>query len=184
MKDELVLCIRKEDANTSSEDIKTTSIAWLNRSYCENEPNYPQIIPVAIITNEDGQVLSYTRRGSEERLHGSKSILVGGHVNLEDFEEDVFSTLLNSLEREIKEELGQTIEDMRYYPEGIINLATDEVSRVHTGRIYEAEVLEIKPSEELALYEWLTPEQVLEDIEQYEAWSQFAIKFLMGIQHA
>lgn len=34
MKDELVLCIRKEDANTSSEDIKTTSIAWLNRSYC------------------------------------------------------------------------------------------------------------------------------------------------------
>ena len=184
MKDELVLCIRKEDANTSCEDIKTTSIAWLNRSYCENEPNYPQIIPVIVISNEQGQVLSYTRRGSENRLHGLKSILIGGHVNLEDYEKDIFSTLLNALEREVKEELGQDLEDMEYYAEGIINLDVDDVSRVHSGRIFEAVIAEIEPSEELALYEWLTPEQVLENIEQYEAWSQFTIKFLMGIEHA
>ena len=52
----------------------------------------------------------------------------------------------------------------------------DEVSQVHLGLVAIVETSqEVKPNEELADVQWLTKEELIRDISNYELWSQHLI---------
>ena len=55
---------------------------FMERRYAEAHPNYKQPIPyVAIIKNDSVLCLTRLDKQGEARLHGKKSIGVGGHIN-------------------------------------------------------------------------------------------------------
>lgn len=88
-----------------------------DRSECESDPNYIQIIPYIIVaTNAGDMVLKYTRTkmSAEGRLHGASSIGWGGHVEKQpmlDYFDPEYDfcferVLAKEAAREIHEEIG------------------------------------------------------------------------------
>jgi len=71
----------------------------VNRNEVEDNPNFKQIIPYIVIMDHYNNILTYTRKGSEQRLFEKQSIGFGGHwKNNEDFFE--------CIQRELSEELS------------------------------------------------------------------------------
>lgn len=147
---------------------------------------FPQVI-VYCLVYRNGKVLSYSRKkGAEERLHGTRSVGIGGHVDLEDAcvsqgQIDVFRTIKNSMERELKEELSLSLDSCTIYLDYILVSEENDVSKVHVGLV---EYLRISEDEKLAysdeIYDpqWLTVEELKQSKDQYEAWSQMVIDTL------
>jgi len=112
---------------------------FMERRYAETHPDYKQPIPYVAVMQEN-RVLCLTRLGKQEeaRLHGKRSIGVGGHINPCDSpqngEEDLF---LNACQRELHEELVlPTTAPLSLTPLGLLNDDTTEVGAVHVGVVY------------------------------------------------
>lgn len=189
MKDELVLCIDRKHLTERLEDLPHEAWQLLNRKIVDDTKDtfmgrqFLQIIPVLVLKHKD-TYLSYTRKGSESRLHGKRSISVGGHVSFEDCvnSSSFLESVLNALSREAKEEAGIDIEiplellsDVFYVPE-------DPVSSVHAG-VYA--ILEAVDVSEEALKDlvngmeindpkWLTLDEMLQAGE-WEIWAEHII---------
>ena len=76
---------------------------------------FPQILPYIAVMDTDGKYLTYSRNGTESRLHGSRSIGIGGHIDLEDMfsnydSNNILNTIGNAMCRELKEEASITID--------------------------------------------------------------------------
>lgn len=188
----LVLCIHR-DAISSYDKLDERHLAFIDRELVDNKEDltigklFPQIIPVILVQNEDGDYLTYARNGNETRLHGSRSLLVGGHVDIDDI---VFSspkeTIIKSALRELEEEIGLDkfkFDFMyeRFIPyEYIIYSNQDEVSQVHVGLLAKIAVNkeDIKPSDEIYDVSWLPKEKLILQLDQYEEWSQIVINQL------
>lgn len=188
----LVLCIHR-DAISSYDKLDERHLAFIDRELVDNKEDltigklFPQIIPVILVQNEDGDYLTYARNGNETRLHGSRSLLVGGHVDVEDI---VFSspkeTIIKSALRELEEEIGldKFKFDFMYERlipyEYIIYSNQDEVSQVHVGLLAKISVKkeDIKPSDEIYDVSWLPKEKLILQLDQYEEWSQIVINQL------
>lgn len=159
MKKELVLYISKKFADslelTSTAkragileklDQHPEQIGFASRALIENDPSKLQLIPYVVI--KMGQrVLCYERAGSEGRLHGQKSIGVGGHINLNDVElsglEDEEGVIIPSgtLERGLLRELDEevVIRGMFQAPQLIGTVFPTKgkaVDKVHLGLVY------------------------------------------------
>ena len=112
---------------------------FVERRYAETRPELKQPIPYVAVTQGD-TVLTLTRLNTqgESRLHGKRSVGVGGHINPcdapETSEEDLF---LRACHRELHEEL-QLPEDvvLPLSPLGLLNDDTTEVGAVHMGLVY------------------------------------------------
>lgn len=78
--------------------------------FCEQDPNYLQILPYVTFVDEDNnELFSYTRgkKGAEAGLHDMVSMGVGGHVDLAPAEgESLLDLLIRECIREIGEEVG------------------------------------------------------------------------------
>lgn len=192
LKSRLVLCI-KQDGINSYDNIDPTKLAFIDRAIVDDTKDltvgklFPQIIPVILIKNEDGKYLTYARNGNETRLHGSRSLLIGGHIDIEDINFDnPKQTIIKSALRELKEEVGLESNDFEYiYGETIpyerlIYSNVDEVSQVHLGLFASilVETADIKPSDEIYDVLWLSKAELKEQIDQYEEWSQIVINNL------
>ena len=113
---------------------------FIERSYAETHPEYKQFIPYVAISKEE-KILCLTRLNTqgEKRLHGKKSIGVGGHINpcdqpSSDEKNDIFQ---NACQRELHEELVLPKDvNLDLNPIGIINDDTTEVGAVHLGLVY------------------------------------------------
>lgn len=112
---------------------------WIGpRPVLEENPNYRQTIPYIVLKYED-RIVQYTRTsaGGEKRLHGRKSIGLGGHVDLEDVVAHqnricLQDTLNRAASRELDEELGVTqFSDQKWI--GFIVDNDSAVGRVHIG---------------------------------------------------
>ena len=67
---------------------------FINRKVCDDKDEhsfnhsvgfrFPQILPYIAIRDLDGNYLTYSRNGTETRLHGSRSIGIGGHIDIND----------------------------------------------------------------------------------------------------
>lgn len=139
----------------------------------------PQVLPYVIVKNND-LILSYSRVGAETRLHGKRSIGIGGHIDIEDFnlaEENPFmACITKACCREIEEELNIKL-DPNFEPmlnTAIIDLR-DEVGTVHLGVVGVVNISEIGKSEELHDPKWLTIDELKADIDNYEGWSRLLI---------
>jgi predicted NUDIX family phosphoesterase len=158
------------------------------RNELEEDPAFKQIIPYAVISNEEpeaggvrrSQSYYLFRRSSgqtEKRLQNLYSLGVGGHMNPaipEGFEEHYF---INELKREFFEEVrlsnGCYIEDIEFI--GFINDDTIPVSTVHIGLLYNIRV----SKKDIQVYEtdkmtatWIEKGNLAEFYEEMETWSK------------
>lgn len=87
----------------------------LDRPDCETNPNYLQVIPYIAFTTGHGQnkkVFTYMRggKGDENRLHGNRSIGVGGHVERSVNSAETFlDILIDGTQRESQEEIKMNV---------------------------------------------------------------------------
>lgn len=186
-----VLCIAAEVLNhiRDASDIKEEYLQFMNRKVVDAEDItigalFPQIIPSIAIQAPDGKFLTYARNGNEKRLHGSRSITIGGHIDITDYlphfpMTDVITTGAN---REVYEETGLKsylqLEDFT----DLIYLPVDNVSKVHLGLFTVLPIKDINliiPDDELYDVRFVGKEKLLKDLHMYEAWSQHIIKNLI-----
>ncbi|MDO7977385.1 NUDIX domain-containing protein [Oceanotoga teriensis] len=154
---------------------------FLDRDKAENDENFKQIIPYVIFKNTNDQILitKRTKNQSEKRLHEKISAGIGGHINLNDYSENPEMTFFNGLNREINEELKiKDLEELKYL--GLIYDDSNEVSRVHIGILFTAQVknAEIKEVENFEA-NWLKKEEI-ENLkeENFETWTKISLNQL------
>lgn len=185
-----VLCISRQaiDKIKTIGDLKEVDLHFLNRSLVDNKDDItigeqlPQLIPSIVIQVSGDRYLSYARNGNETRLHGSRSITIGGHIDITDYEYSLRDTIITAANRELCEELG-----VKHYFEfsdftDFIYTPVDNVSKVHFG-LYTKLAFKDDSSfgldEEIHDPKYLTKKELLRDIHMYEAWSQHIIKELL-----
>ena len=210
MKDELVLCVRKDSLKPRVKDIPSTAWAYLNRAIVDSKDelsiaqDFVQFIPVIVLRNQ-GKYLTYTRKGSEERLHKLRTFNFGGHVTFEDALYTVFQdssiesrqqniaySIVTALSRELEEEVGITL---KLSPEDALNTLSDvfyspadEVSSVHAG-VYlifegnftdEESLKELVDSLEIDDPQWMTLEEIKASNYSWEHWAEIIYKDLVN----
>ncbi len=162
-------------------DLVDSSSLFMKRELAEYDESYRQLIPYVVFKSE-GQYLLLRRTASqsEKRLHNKYSLGVGGHVNQLDGAVPCWKTFEQGLWREINEEVDADILDIEYL--GIINDLSSEVSRVHLGVLYIAEI-EFRKLNEPDLFEmkWVPIEELVAYAELMEGWSLLALNKISTI---
>lgn len=159
---DLILCIPANRCSLYKPDSKIGT-CWVPREEAEIDETFRQVIPYCAIQRDDGKVLTYRRKGNEERLHGYLSIGIGGHI---DYPEDFNS----GMARELLEEAG--ICNYVSTQLGIIEMFDSPVSRVHLGIGHLIEPQEVEPGPELREPTWMTVEEITSVEEELEPWSR------------
>lgn len=146
----------------------------------------PQILPYITVTDGNGKYLSYSRNGTETRLHGSLSLGVGGHVDFDDFitgqngQQNIYSLIQQSCIRELAEEISlNKAEAPALKLDRVIVDTTNAVGKVHLGFYSLVTYPNAIPQEELFDARWLTLDQLSADIDRYENWSKIVINNLL-----
>ena len=158
---------------------------FVERRHAERDWTMKQVIPYCVVTRRrdvGGAVRAEvfrTRRlakGGEARLHGKRSIGIGGHLN----PVDAPSVVANGLRREVEEEL---VVDGAWTARavGLLNDDATEVGAVHVGLVQIVEVdgdVGVRETDTLA-GEWVTVEELAKSCRaersSYETWSALVI---------
>ncbi len=148
------------------------------RNLVETDESYKQLIPYAILSYQ--QSLFVYRRGKlqgEKRLVGNYSCGVGGHISIDD--PTLFGTTYSEgLLRELNEEI--IIEtDYEQQLVALINDDSNDVGKVHIGIVHHLRLKkpEVKPREKSMMDpQFLSIEQALQKIDEFETWSQICLK--------
>jgi predicted NUDIX family phosphoesterase len=126
---------------------------FVERAFAEQRSWIKQIIPYTLVVHEGGDgdgdgdgngdaifVVRRLEQGGERRLHGKRSLGIGGHINPEDdAEADRRGLAGRCARRELSEELIiDTPYDLR--PAGVINDDANPVGSVHFGLVQVARV--------------------------------------------
>ncbi len=159
-------------------------VRYLPRHEMERDPNFKQLIPYCIFRHrdDDGRIslFQYTRGlgQGETRLHALRSIGVGGHISSVDAYES--NPYLEGLRRELEEEISiDTDFDERLV--GLLNDDENDVGRVHLGIVHLFDVAQpnVRPREsELVDAGFLPLDEVLNNIDEFETWSQICLRAL------
>jgi predicted NUDIX family phosphoesterase len=111
---------------------------FVERAHAEQRSSLKQLIPYTLVTHQD-RIFVVRRRsgGGEARLHGKRSVGIGGHINPEDDHGDRAELVFTCARREMAEEL---ILDTPYTvrPVGVINDDANPVGSVHFGVVLVA----------------------------------------------
>ena len=200
-----VLCIERESLQQQDIPYHTSGIFpfnlsnvslenfhFLNRKLVDNKDNkvyqdiaylLPQILPYIAVMDTDGKYLTYSRNGTETRLHGSRSLGIGGHIDINDISFggnsnfDYLGTIISGIMRELYEEinLDLTSSNTPFILDKLIVDTTNSVGKVHVGLFTTLVYPEARPQEELHDPQWLTVEELKANIDQYENWSKLII---------
>ena len=166
---------------------------FINRKICDDKDEhtfnhsvgyrFPQILPYIAVMDTDGKYLTYSRNGTETRLHGSRSLGIGGHIDINDISFggnsnfDYLGTVISGIMRELYEEinLDLTSSNTPFILDKLIVDTTNSVGKVHVGLFTTLVYPEARPQEELHDPQWLTVEELKANIDQYENWSKLII---------
>lgn len=204
---ELVLAVSREalDVGTTSgifpidlNSIDSEAYALLPRHIADNKSDssvalgklFPQILGYVQLVNEQGEFLSYARKGKEKGLHGLRSIGVGGHVSHEELVTAIYRSdeptqlpkltelIQLGLRRELLEEVGI---DIGTYMEANQLLVSDSniTSQVHVGLPMQLNVIEsdiVLEESEFLDARWISVEELKATVDIYEPWSQLIIQ--------
>lgn len=186
MKQENVICVpisnmmevfdlNKTVWKVTSKDINGLRFCFISRSDAEKNFDYKQLIPYAIVQDEEGLVLTYQRCGSEKRLSEMFSVGIGGHVNDLDFGQSLYDRLLAGLKREFDEEIGVRLSDTQINLIGMINEEQTEVGHCHTGVVFLVKLdrTKLKFDEEIGNPRWSAKNDL--DLDRFELWSSLAL---------
>ena len=177
--------------------VNTDDYQFINRKVCDDKNEhtfnhsvgyrFPQILPYIAIKSPEGKYLTYSRNGTETRLHGSRSLGIGGHIDiydLYDLDSHLFNNLIQTIAQATHRELREEINVAAMFDTALLNRiivdTTNPVGCVHVGLTTTliAEQHTIQPQEELHDPQWLTVEELKANIDQYENWSKLIIKEL------
>ena len=204
---ELVLAVSREALDVGTESgifpidlnsIDSEAYALLPRHIADNKSDssvalgklFPQILGYVQLINEQGEILSYARKGKEKGLHGLRSIGVGGHVSHEELVTAIYRSdeptqlpkltelIQLGLRRELLEEVGI---DIGTYMEANQLLVSDSnvTSQVHVGLPMQLNVKESDISldeSEFLDARWISVEELKATVDIYEPWSQLIIQ--------
>ncbi|MSR60400.1 MAG: phosphoesterase [Planctomycetaceae bacterium] len=157
-------------------------ISFRPRDKMEADPSFKQLIPYCIFRC-DGKLFHYERGKTqgEGRLHNKRSIGVGGHISSED--QNLFTPVyIEAMHREIEEEVYLEAG----YKDTLVGLLNDdetEVGRVHLGivHIFDLDAPKVRPREKSMLHSgFASPEELIQDINRFETWSQLCLRHLFG----
>jgi predicted NUDIX family phosphoesterase len=156
---------------------------FIPRSEAENNPDYKQIIPYALIAFQD-TVLHYVRgkRAGEQRLIAKGSIGIGGHMNETD--ESLFAMDEQAYRAGVEREVNEEIKINSQLEDRIVALLNDdstEVGRVHLGIVHVFKLAEPKVEKREAMITGLTflpKNELLARRETMETWSQICVDSL------
>jgi predicted NUDIX family phosphoesterase len=160
---------------------------FLPRDRAEADPAFKQLIPYSILRHGD-DVFHYQRSawGGERRLHGQRSIGVGGHINRSDvlpLWSDVTPIVEWARDRELAEEFDVASPGEARLV-GFLNDDATEVGRVHLGVVYEYRLdhAEVQPREKRVHihYGFVSIADLMARVTEYESWSQFIITQYLG----
>ena len=206
---ELVLAVSREALDVGTESgifpidlnsIDSEAYALLPRHIADNKSDssvalgklFPQILGYVQHVNEQGEILSYARKGKEKGLHGMRSIGVGGHVSHEELIIAIYRSdeptqlpkltelIQLGLRRELIEEVGI---DIGTYMEANQLLVSDSniTSQVHVGLPMQLQVKEADISldeSEFLDARWISVEELKATVDIYEPWSQLIIQHM------
>lgn len=163
------------------------ALVWVDRDLAENDPSFKQIIPYVVFLR-GREVFHYARSkgGGEKRLHGLRSLGVGGHV--EETDGPIENAYDAGLSRELSEELYGNL------PHGIAATApvallyngdgSGGVNDVHLGVVH---VVQLGPSP--APFPAISPDladphfnhvvDAKRRVAEFEPWSQLVLKELL-----
>lgn len=163
------------------------------RSELEEDPSLKQIIPYAIISNEEPErngvrqsqsfyLFKRTSGQTEKRLHNKLHLGVGGHMNPGRSTVPNEQYLINELKRELFEEVillnGCLIEDIEFI--GFINDDSISVSSVHIGLLYNIHVsskdVVINETDKMTA-DWIDKTDLAEYYEEMETWTKIAVDY-------
>lgn len=172
---------------------------FINRKVCDDKNEhtfnhsvgyrFPQILPYITVTDGEGKYLSYSRNGTETRLHGSRSIGIGGHIDIVDIYDPDYEVLNNIKETIIQATIRELEEEINLLCDGdwlvsktnlgkLIVDTTNPVGEVHVGLFSKLVYPHAQPQEELHDAKWLTVEELKANIDEYENWSKLIIEGL------
>eukprot|EP00904_Undaria_pinnatifida_P001936 jgi/Undpi1/11743/HiC_scaffold_37.g14038.m1 len=158
-----------------------------SRPVAEEQPAWKQPIPYCgVRCGDDVFVVQRRKGGTEQRLHGKKSIGIGGHVGPEDGAPGDPELLIRALQRELREELflPSEIPTPRFL--GLINDDSNPVGSVHVGLAFELQLAptqavtnpqdlcEVRETSVLAggFRRLVGSEDLWQDLAEFESWSQ------------
>ncbi len=156
---------------------------FLKRRESEEDPSFKQVIPYAIISNNESYTyLKGHTDKQEKRYHNKFSLGVGGHMNPGNSKESNEQYLINELKRELFEEVkllnGCLIEDIKFI--GFINDDTISVGRVHIGLLYNIHVsnknVVINETDRMTA-DWIDKPDIAEYYEEMETWTKIAFDY-------
>ncbi len=161
--------------------------SYRQRAAAEQDPNFKQLIPYVIFRhrNSDGKflVFQYTRGDGqgERRLHSKRSIGIGGHISSVD--SDLGGEPYDiGMRRELDEEV-QIDADYSAQMVGLLNDDETDVGRVHLGVVHIFDVASpgVRSRETEIIDAGFRPvEELLDDLESFESWSQICLTALFG----
>ncbi len=153
------------------------------RSELEEDPSFKQIIPYAVISNQESFYLFNRTSGqTEKRLHNKFSLGIGGHMNPGNSKESKEKYLINELKRELFEEVNLLntclIEDIAFI--GFINDDTIPVGRVHIGLLFIIHIsnkdVDINETDKMTA-DWIDKADLAEFYEGMETWTKIAFDY-------
>jgi len=168
-----------------NEILQPENFEWIPRNLAEKDPSYKQIIPYCVIVCAN-KTFTYSRNknGNENRLHGKKSLGVGGHIEKEDSinSENFYE---NAVKRELKEEISLDLGAIKSNKIiGIINDDSNDVGKVHFGIVHKITVSTTHCIEQienkLSEAGWEFTGFLNKGIDQWENWSFFVISELLS----
>lgn len=153
---------------------------FIPRGIAEQDESFLQLIPyVLFVHRPSGKVFSYSRskQQGEKRLHGKRSVGVGGHVNKQDAGKG--SPYERGLEREIREEVDVVPGLKGLQIRGLLHDPSNAVGRVHLGVVH---VLFVEHENDVIAREdsmldsgFFTLEWLAERGDDLETWSQLCV---------
>ncbi len=157
---------------------------FVERRWAETQPAYKQPIPYVAVLR-DGEALCLTRLSAqgEKRLHGKRSIGVGGHINPCDAD-GAGELFMRACERELREELTlPPAAPLPLRPIGLLNDDSTPVGAVHVGLVYalDARALEVGIRETSAMTGRFEPLSALRALaagedSPFESWSALLLR--------
>lgn len=206
----MVLCISRDALTEQSippsvqgifpfnlDKISSEDFHFINRKIVDSDKElyknmayyFPQILPYIAVTDGEGKYLSYSRNGTETRLHGSRSIGIGGHIDVVDMYDPDYEVLNNIKETIIQATVRELEEEINLLCDGdwlisktnlgkLIVDTTNPVGEVHVGLFSKLVYPHAQPQEELHDAKWLTVEELKASIDEYENWSKLIIEGL------
>ncbi len=170
--------------------LQSPELSYRPRPEMEEDPSFKQLIPYVLFRHTDTEgtisIFQYTRgKGQgEARLHAKRSVGIGGHISTLDAESANTSENKTVYEEGLRRELSEELRIETPYTEQCVGLLNDdetEVGKVHLGvvHIFDVETTDVFPNEEdISFTGFETVEKILAEMDQFETWSQIAMKAL------